>query len=685
MCDIISFDIQLGSNANTVDRNHDDQPKCKSQSNGRLRQDEEELNDYKTGNIELRSSALSPPSLSSASPLIIPSSNQLTDSKPYTHVSFRDNNIKPRGIIIPIDSTLNSSSSIDSVGLSSSEFLKAVPLVYDPIKKQLFLPDETLCAIKNGTFHQNEVVNLNNVSQMDNQNEVKDELQVEVNSKLNGKSNKEDMRCVKNNETEQSIITNGSIRGTCSESHSHKHDDQMRKRYEEEEEESKVFSNLRGSLSSLSLEDLDLDLPSSIDANKHKRFPLPISLQSILNRIIRKNNSCPNSGSNNGNITVNHHQGLINVSSSHSLQSTTGLILENRPPNLPKKTLEEEKKHKQEYEEMIRQSKKKEAKVAKVKRKLINKQHQQEAQVMGSIRVWKNEILPNWDKVRDSKKVRDLWWKGIPSRVREDVWNLAIDNELNITMELYEICVSRSREKVWMRDSGSEENGETAAELIKLDVSRTFPQLGLFQKSGPYYDILSTLLGAYVTYRPDIGYVQGMSFLAAMLLLNMQPAQAFICFANLINNQLLLSFFRVDQRTMNAYYLTYEEFFKENLPKLYNHFKEHKLTPDLYLVDYIYTLFSRSLPLDVASVIWDLFLRDGDEFIFRASLGILSMHQTQLFDMDFIHLAQFLTKLPDDINQDDLFASIANIKMTLANDNKRTFSSVLQTKLANKC
>jgi len=53
-----------------------------------------------------------------------------------------------------------------------------------------------------------------------------------------------------------------------------------------------------------------------------------------------------------------------------------------------------------------------------------------------------------------------------------------------------------------MRESGSEENGETAAGLIKLNVSRTFPQLGLFQKSGPYYDILSTLLGAYVTLDP---------------------------------------------------------------------------------------------------------------------------------------------------------------------------------------
>lgn len=32
-----------------------------------------------------------------------------------------------------------------------------------------------------------------------------------------------------------------------------------------------------------------------------------------------------------------------------------------------------------------------------------------------------------------SKKVRDLWWQGIPPSVRGKVWSLAIGNELNIT------------------------------------------------------------------------------------------------------------------------------------------------------------------------------------------------------------------------------------------------------------
>jgi len=36
----------------------------------------------------------------------------------------------------------------------------------------------------------------------------------------------------------------------------------------------------------------------------------------------------------------------------------------------------------------------------------------------------------------------------------------------------------------------------------------------------------------------------------------------------------------------------------------------------------MYTLFAKSLPLDVASRVWDVFCRDGEEFLFRTALGL---------------------------------------------------------------
>ena len=69
------------------------------------------------------------------------------------------------------------------------------------------------------------------------------------------------------------------------------------------------------------------------------------------------------------------------------------------------------------------------------------------------------------------------------------------------------------------------------------------------QEGGPYHSTLRDLLGAYVCYRPDLGYVQGMSFIAAILLLNLEEAEAFIVFANLVNRPLLAVFYRVIQKS----------------------------------------------------------------------------------------------------------------------------------------
>ncbi|CAI9172301.1 unnamed protein product [Rangifer tarandus platyrhynchus] len=358
--------------------------------------------------------------------------------------------------------------------------------------------------------------------------------------------------------------------------------------------------------------------------------------------------------------------------------STTALILEDRPANLPAKPAEEAQKHRQQYEEMVVQAKKRELKEAQRRKKQLEERCRLEESIGNAVLTWNNEILPNWETMWCSRKVRDLWWQGIPPSVRGKVWSLAIGNELNITHELFDICLARAKER-WrsLSTGGSEADPEDAGfsaadreaslELIKLDISRTFPSLCIFQQGGPYHDTLHSILGAYTCYRPDVGYVQGMSFIAAVLILNLDTADAFIAFSNLLNKPCQMAFFRVDHGLMLTYFAAFEVFFEENLPKLFAHFKKNNLTPDIYLIDWIFTLYSKSLPLDLACRVWDVFCRDGEEFLFRTALGLLRLFQDVLTRMDFIHVAQFLTRLPEDLPAEEFFASIASIQMQSRN------------------
>ncbi|KAF2354427.1 Rab-GTPase-TBC domain [Trinorchestia longiramus] len=398
---------------------------------------------------------------------------------------------------------------------------------------------------------------------------------------------------------------------------------------------------------------------------------------------------------------------------------TAGLIMESRPAHLPAKSHQERLLHQQQHEQLLQQSRRKEQQLQEQQRRQQQMKLQQEAQMAEAVAVWTDEILSDFAAKRDTKKCRELWWRGLPPSVRGKIWGLAIGNALNVSPHLYDLlqertnadqqqqlqkvvngvsenctsstelqsnhlCISDHREVAgWRRspsqsfipqyhiapghcepavvppsplvrcrlpeavdcidcfqdpeDSGysNASSSDTSCSLvgtswfqvaqsvdcITLDVSRTFPQLGIFQQGGPYHANLHRLLQSYVRCRPDIGYVQGMSFLAATLLLNMPERDAFIAFANLLSKPLLQAFYSLHEKKMVAYYRTHSSLVAALLPTLHTHLQKLQVTPDLYLLDWVLSLFTRSLPLDVASRIWDIFTRDGDEFFFRAACG----------------------------------------------------------------
>lgn len=366
--------------------------------------------------------------------------------------------------------------------------------------------------------------------------------------------------------------------------------------------------------------------------------------------------------------------------------STTALILENRPAHLPPKLPKEEQRHREQYAEMIALAKRKELRDQENEKKKLKERRKLEDQLSNVVKVWKEEIIPNWQTCKNSKKVRDLWWNGVPPSVRGVVWSLAIGNDLHMTPELFVIFQEHAKERSKMQrnvepinsvhnsESSLVVSKENTIGLISLDVSRTFPALCIFQKGGPYHEPLKTLLAAYTCHRPDVGYVQGMSFLAAMLLLNMDLTDAFICFTNLLSRSCQMAFFTVNQALMEAYYRTFDVLLEEQLPRVHMHFRGENLSHDIYLIDWIFTLFSKSLPLDTACRVWDLFCRDGEEFLFRTALGILLMHEEALLEMEFFRLAQYLTKLSNTITADELFQYIEKI-----NFSKSKFQQTLQS------
>jgi len=195
--------------------------------------------------------------------------------------------------------------------------------------------------------------------------------------------------------------------------------------------------------------------------------------------------------------------------------------------------------------------------------------------------------------------------------------------------------------------------------LVDLeDLPTYFPAKPLFVPGGPMRQQLINVLEAYSSYRPDVGYVPGMSFLGAMLLLNMNTLDTFTCLANLINQPFLMSFYITNRHEMLKYTQAMDTIMAALLPKVHKHFQEIEITPEQYIIDWFRTLYSQVLSIDLASRVWDIYISEGELLLYRVALAILKMysHKFESFPRDLC--MNLLTHLPEDTNEDEFFENV---------------------------
>lgn len=212
---------------------------------------------------------------------------------------------------------------------------------------------------------------------------------------------------------------------------------------------------------------------------------------------------------------------------------------------------------------------------------------------------------------------------------------------------------------------------------IEVDIYRTFAQLDVGDQE-VFRSNLSRVLKAYSKYKSDIGYVQGMSYIAGMLLQYMDDYESFLCMSNLLENAFLKGLFRLDTVAIEQYVSIFGSLLNQIEPKLDKHFSEVGLIPQHYLLQWWFPIFSKSLPLEICGKVWDCFLLEGEIFAFVASLGILRLYKKNLKAMDMEACKKILSNLPTDITEEELFMAIESIPAPLYN----SFLDKIHTKIS---
>lgn len=134
------------------------------------------------------------------------------------------------------------------------------------------------------------------------------------------------------------------------------------------------------------------------------------------------------------------------------------------------------------------------------------------------------------------EKTKQLIRKYIPSQLRNKIWPLLIHDRLALTRPFYNDLLENNvlPEKVKSQ--------------IAKDIDRSFPNNGELNSCKDLLSNMQEMLEEFHCYRPDISYVQGMTYPAAILLLvTLDKFVAFKCFCNIIvSNELLRSLYSFD-------------------------------------------------------------------------------------------------------------------------------------------
>lgn len=259
--------------------------------------------------------------------------------------------------------------------------------------------------------------------------------------------------------------------------------------------------------------------------------------------------------------------------------------------------------------------------------------------------IWLQQILPHYTPgSRPTRRMERLWRQGLPPKVREVLWPMAIGNVLRITPELFEIHKQQALD-ARRAEAGRQEGHvdasmgvaessrigrERSTECIPVDLLRTFPNLAFFKQGEPMHEDCARILEAYCFFRPDVGYVQGMSYLAAVLLLYLAPYPAFVGLCNLISSPSVLGLYRLEPKAVECRARVFRQLCGAQLPAVARVIDEAGLTPEMFLIEWFMTLYAKCLPIEVAPVVWDLFLLDGEVVLYCTAIALLRILEPSL-------------------------------------------------------
>ena len=279
--------------------------------------------------------------------------------------------------------------------------------------------------------------------------------------------------------------------------------------------------------------------------------------------------------------------------------------------------------------------------------------------------------IKNYLKSIDSKLYKDkeieysdfinLYYIGLPVKIRKSIWKILIGNPCGIIPTTYEQILKKIPKFNFKSiDFKYPENKNYTSDNLSNQIINEIIEVNdifLLEETNKNLDKVETMNKVYNiargfwTFRPDIPFNKSLITIIYLLIFVFEEeADTFCNIVNLICSN-ILSIFVGDDNEIKIYSAFFNNLLETYLPKIYNQFKKLEITPELYMIPWFEELFTKTLNINILYHIFDLFLLNGEYILFQTSLAIIKSMEDELQNLTINEIFKALQKFSENISE----------------------------------
>ncbi|XP_058822214.1 USP6 N-terminal-like protein isoform X1 [Topomyia yanbarensis] len=246
------------------------------------------------------------------------------------------------------------------------------------------------------------------------------------------------------------------------------------------------------------------------------------------------------------------------------------------------------------------------------------------------------KMMKNWSSAETKERLQRRVLKGIPDRLRAAIWKklLNIEQAVNENPGVYDKMLKFARQY------------SPDIRQIDVDVNRQFRNhINYRERYSVKQQSLLKVLAAYSMYNMEVGYCQGMSTVAGVLLMYFDEEDTFWALNALLSSEryAMHGLYVEGFPKLMRFLQHHDKILTKCMPKVKKHLDKHGVDSVLYSLKWFFVIFIERIPFSLCLRVWDIYMLFGERVLTAMAYTILKIHKVKLLRMkDMDQITEFL-------------------------------------------